>query len=137
MIDRAAGWARLRAVMADYEARPFAWGSADCLCFAADAVHAMTGRDSLGAQRNRYTTRLGAAERLRELGHRHLEDLIVASAKRAGWGPIPPSVAAVGDIGLTLDQTLCVQTPAGFVARRSDGRFVAATPNRAWSLCLK
>jgi|GEM_PF-5939403 len=132
--ERAEGWRRLQIVIADYETRPFVWGTADCLCFAADAVRAFTGLDSLGDHRNRYTSRLGAAERLRTFGYRRLEDLVTAQAQKAGFKQIPSGLAAVGDIGLTMDQTVCVRVPTGFLARREQRMSISSTAQKAWSV---
>ena len=56
---------RLHAYLQQHAAMPFAWGSNDCVRFAAGAVHAMTGRDMLPAQ---WSDRAQAASVLRTFG---------------------------------------------------------------------
>jgi hypothetical protein len=47
---------------------PFAWGRNDCCLFAADWVQICTGCDPAHELRGKYSTALGAARILRELG---------------------------------------------------------------------
>lgn len=47
---------------------PFAWGSHDCVCFAAGAVRALTGRDLLAEVGHHWTSERGALRLLRKLG---------------------------------------------------------------------
>lgn len=47
---------------------PFAWGRNDCCLFAADWVKACTGCDPAVELRGKYSTALGAARILRDLG---------------------------------------------------------------------
>lgn len=60
--------ARLIAVIARYEAMPFAWGSADCTTFAADCAAAQRSDDPFAHLRGRYSTRTGAARVLKREG---------------------------------------------------------------------
>ena len=48
---------------------PFKWGTFDCCLFAANAVHAMTGKDFAEPFRGKYTTEKGAAKALIKYGH--------------------------------------------------------------------
>lgn len=62
---RREGWeAALAETVAAWRARPFAWGEADCLLFAAASVDALTGSGHFAEHAGRYRTPLGARRRL-------------------------------------------------------------------------
>lgn len=97
---------RLAGVVAAWRFRPFAWGTADCLQFVADAYVAVTGVDER-ARFACYSTELGALRILRRYGG--VPGLItsvlgapkpVAAAQRADL--------VVGEFGHGLTAGLCL-----------------------------
>ena len=77
----------------------FAWGSADCVSFAAACVHAVTGADVLGPGRGGWSTATTAARQLARRGG-------LAQAVRTVLGPEchSPLQAQRGDILLVQGQ---------------------------------
>lgn len=70
---------------------PFAWGSNDCVTFAADAVEHMTGADPIAHLRGEWSTALEAARVIERLGG-------LREAVSDIWGAeIPPAYAQRGD----------------------------------------
>lgn len=59
---------RLHALVQARAATPFAWGVHDCCLWAADAVHAATGRDPAAGLRGTYATARQAARLVQRLG---------------------------------------------------------------------
>ena len=93
---RLPGWElRLAAALEEARHRPFAWGSHDCVSWAAAVRTALTGRPTPWP--GRWRTRLGAVRVLRRSGHRDL-----AGAVRSVLGAPLASVrlAARGDVVL-------------------------------------
>lgn len=90
---RAEAYARF---LADAATTPFAWGSWDCVTFAAAAVHALTGVDHLSGLAA-WNGPLEAARLLRDLG-----GLRAAVTSRLGE-PFLPGLACAGDVVLTTD----------------------------------
>lgn len=84
---------RLRAYMAATVGRPFAWGTHDCLMFAAGAVEAQTGVDPAARWRGKYRSQRGAEALLKRLGH---ADALAAVASHLP--EIPQAWAHVGDL---------------------------------------
>lgn len=84
-------------------ARPWAWGSHDCLQFAARCVEAITGED-LAAQFGAYTDERGAAQLLAE--HGGVEGLLTIAL----GDPVARLLARRGDVVTT---TLTGRTTAG------------------------
>lgn len=88
---------RLQACLAERWARPFAWGSQDCVLFAADCVDACTGVDPAKGMRGTYSDASGAARLVRELGG-------LAAIAASHCGPeIAPALAQPGDVGLVMN----------------------------------
>ncbi|WP_076071712.1 DUF6950 family protein [Sphingomonas montana] len=85
--------ARLGAYMEPLRALAFAWGEHDCCTFAAGAVAAMTGVETMDEFRGRYTTRRGAVTALRRYGAGTLADTMAAK-----FAAIPPAQAQRGDL---------------------------------------
>jgi len=75
--------------------RPFAWGLADCALWAADAVQAQHGRDTLAELRQppRRTARQGLRAVRRGGGY-------AGFMARAGLQPVQPALAQRGDVVL-------------------------------------
>ncbi len=109
---------RLNALVEERRRTAFAWGTHDCILFAADAVAAMTGRDPAAAWRGAYADAEGAARIIRLAARRarrasHMGEGGCAArggieeVLRAALGaPIMPAFAQRGDVVL-------VETPAG------------------------
>lgn len=96
MSARVADWeARLAEAVAAALAQPFAWGTHDCLTWAAGVRRALTGEDAARDWRGTYATARGAARVLRRRGHG-----TIAAAISAELGPPLPTVlfAQRGDV---------------------------------------
>jgi hypothetical protein len=77
-------------------AKPFSWGTHDCVTFAAAAVRARTGRDVLDIELTWHTA-FEAATAIEAEGGLH-----AAVTKRLG-DPLPRLRARVGDVALVTD----------------------------------
>lgn len=86
--------ARLQDLLIARHDKPFAWGFRDCAMFAADVVHAVTGRDPAGDLRGTYFSRRQAARVLRQ--HGGLRGL---ASSRLG-SEIAEHMASDGDVAL-------------------------------------
>jgi hypothetical protein len=125
---------RLKATVAHFEGKPWAWGRTDCAVFAAASVEAVTGQDVLGAFRGAYSSPLTAAGRLRGHGFKSVREAAAKALMDIGATEIDPRFAQVGDIGVTRDDVLAVRVLIGFVARRPDGSFGKANVVAAWAV---
>lgn len=108
-MTRLADWpTRLYNLIEDRKNTPFAWGTNDCMMFAADAVNAITGRDYAADIRGTYTTE--------------------AEAKAI--------LAAMTDAGDTLGviDDLCKRVPV-LSARRGDLVAIDAEEGKAIGVC--
>lgn len=85
---------RLSDFVVERLAEPFAWGSNDCVLFAADAVCAMTGTDPVAHVRGQWDSQLSAARAIARMGG------LQAAADALGLEPIPPLYAQRGDVVL-------------------------------------
>lgn len=85
---------RLGALVSQRLPQPFAWGSNDCILFAADAVLACTGVDLAADMRGRYATEADALALLAQ--HGGPVALAVARLGRV----VPVDLAQPGDIGV-------------------------------------
>ncbi|WP_291295808.1 DUF6950 family protein [Elioraea sp.] len=78
---------------------PFAWGTQDCVTFAADAVAAITGRDPIAAIRGTWSCDQGARRALdRFVGRPNIDAAVEIMAQREGWPRVPALSARRGDI---------------------------------------
>jgi hypothetical protein len=110
--------------------RPFAWGTADCATFAAQCVHAVTGRHPLAGLT--WANKRQAFAVLQRLG-----GLRAATSSVLGT-PQPTSAAMprLGDVGLHTGQggpALCVWCGARWMAPHRTG-LVAVQPAEFWSV---
>lgn len=123
---------RFQALVAERLVQAFRWGLNDCFLFAADAVHAVTGRDRAADLRGAYGGPREAARLLERLG-----GLQALAADRFGV-PIDPAYAVDGDIGLCPqahgEMHLAVRNGVHWVAPTAAGLRPAAEPVMAWSL---
>lgn len=75
---------------------PFEWGTFDCCLAAANAIHAMTGKDFAESFRGHYKTKQGAALALKRYGHGTIKDTL-----NSIFGPFKPRLKiGRGDIAL-------------------------------------
>lgn len=99
---------------------PFAWGSADCVTWAADCALALTGVDPIADIRGRYSTERGAQRILVQRGWGD-----VAGLAAAIYSEIPVAMAHAGDwVSIRRDDgvvVLGVSFGAWIVARGPDG----------------
>ena len=96
---RLPGWElRLAEALEEARQRPFAWGSHDCVSWAAAVRRRLTGRSTPWS--GRWRTRLGAARVLRRSGHRDLADAV-----RAALGEPLPTVRLAGRGDVVLIET--------------------------------
>ncbi|MNX99726.1 hypothetical protein D3C86_1321920 [compost metagenome] len=89
--DRFAAYTNSRAAM------PFAWGSNDCCTFAAGAVEALTSVNPM-AEVASYNSEIAAARLILRAG-----DLRTLASQFLG-DPVPPLMAAVGDVVLLMNE---------------------------------
>jgi len=96
-LKRLPDWqARLGACLDEWRLAEFHWGEADCACFAAAAVEAMTGHDPMGDLRGGYDDLPAAQAALKAAGHHSLYHLLMKCFGR----PVSPAFARPGDIAL-------------------------------------
>lgn len=97
---------RLAAVVREHQAQPFAWGTNDCVTFAADCVLAATGVDRIADVRTAWKDDRQAMRLLAEKG-----GLFKAVADRLGPPMSTPALAQPGDVGISMQgarEALCV-----------------------------
>jgi hypothetical protein len=95
-VTRYDDWAvRLSLIIKARRHEPFAWGSNDCMAWAADCVEAQTGIDTLADYRGQYDSAGGALRALRLIGSHKRTDSLMDQI----WGPKwHISSAMIGDI---------------------------------------
>lgn len=124
---------RLDSLIRDRMSTPFAWGTHDCVLWAADAVHALSLVDPAAGYRGTYSTAVEAARLLRDLGG------LQALADRAGV-PVAPLGALPGDVGLVHDEqgreSLAVRHASGWLVPGAAGLALLPTSaaSQAWSV---
>ena len=101
----------------EWRRRPFAWGSADCVRFAAGWVALVTGRDPVAETAGRYDDSR-AARRLM-VQATGTADLVAATSVVLGPPLSHPLMARVGDV-------VALTTPAGPALGVCAGEMVAA-----------
>lgn len=134
MSARLRDWqSRLQACLAERRARPLAWGSQDCVLFAADCVDACTGVDPAAGMRGTYSDAASAARLVQEMGG-------LAAIAAAHCGPeVVPALAQIGDVGLVLnDGRECLAVCIGTMWMAPGAEGLCALPHsqamRAWRL---
>ena len=96
---RKPGWElRLLDTLAEWEAKPFKWGKADCIGFALACGKAVRGA-ALFKALPRYSDAKEARRVLRDMGARELENALMMHLD-----PVPASFAQRGDIGIVMDR---------------------------------
>lgn len=99
---------------------PFAWGSADCLTFAAECAQALTGNDPIAHLRGLYDSETSAKRLMIENGWRDMGDVAASMFQE-----IPVALAQAGDwarfvnadgedgIGVVVGERIAAKTKAG------------------------
>ena len=94
-VKRVPDWEmRLAALVTERLQTPFEWGMNDCVLFAADCIHAMTGADPVAALRRQWADQVEAVRSIARLG-----GLQSAVTQRMGQ-PTGPLYAQRGDLVL-------------------------------------
>lgn len=94
-MERLSDWEqRLGDVVAQRLAVPFAWGSNDCVLFAADCVFAMTGQDLVADWRGQWSDQSSAVRAIVRAGG------LEAAVQGCGLEQIQPLFAQRGDVVL-------------------------------------
>jgi hypothetical protein len=83
---------RLHEAVEAARARPFQWGSHDCLLFAADVVRSMTGKDLAAHGRGQYDSDVSALRLIHNYGG------MVPLVSKALGDPVPVLRAHRGDV---------------------------------------
>lgn len=106
-----------------YEAwseKPFVWGKADCLHFAAACAKGLTRRDPAKKLKRRYKTRLGARRVMRrekwgnmgDVAATLLPEIPVAQALTGDWAHVKDAHGNDG-LGVVCNHMIAVRTEAG------------------------
>lgn len=112
----------MASVVKSYQKARFKLGEYDCCLFAADCIHALTGRDPLADFRGRYATPIEAFTIIDGLGFDSFGALAESKFQELGFLEIAPVMAQRGDIGMVegprLDNTLgvCLGSKFAFFA---------------------
>lgn len=105
-MQRREDWAtRLMTMIATEQARPFAWGRADCATLFAGAVEAVTGHHPF-AHLGTWQSETGALRLLSAAGVHSVLEFCMRE-----FDEIVPADARRGDVGFSLDVT-CLTCPA-------------------------
>ena len=122
----------------DWRRRPFAWGSADCVCFAAGWTALVTGRNPVAGTEGGYGDALEALRLMRRITGS--VDLVAATGVVLGSPLEVPLMIRLGDIA-------ALATPAGPALGVCAGEAIAAlgpaglafrpltTVIAAWRIC--
>lgn len=94
--------AHLAALISARAAAPFAWGTQDCVTFAADAVQAITGADPIAGIRGTWHDAAGAEAAIAAFFGcpGRIDQATHAMAQRQAWPEVPPALAQRGDLVL-------------------------------------
>ncbi|KKM85647.1 hypothetical protein LCGC14_1286970 [marine sediment metagenome] len=91
---------RLDAYLIWVQEESFSWGSNDCVLFACNVVHELTGTDLAKKFRGKYHTKAGAYSALKKFAGGGLEALAVKIAAQYEMEEVPVRMAQRGDIVL-------------------------------------
>lgn len=113
---KTSGWeVRLQDQIEDAHGRPFAWGTHDCVTWAADVMAALTASPSLADDwRGKYKTARGAAGVLRRRGFTSYTDAVTA---QLGAPLAASALAQRGDVVADPDGAIgiCIGYQAAFI----------------------
>ena len=129
---RVDGWdAALSALLDDWEARPIAYGEADCARFIAEAVAVQTGQDFYAPFRGKYKTLAASVRALRTIGAGDLSKTITAALGE----PMHPAFAGRGDVVMMDGNAgLCMGAVAWFVGEGGLEKRATADAQIAWKV---
>lgn len=125
---------RFEALVSARIATPFSWGTHDCCLWAADCVQAVTGTDPAAKWRGTYSTAIGAARLVEDLGG------MEAIGAMSGGPECLPLAAGVGDVGLVIDSegrqmlAVCVGTVWLVAAAQGLGPVDLGEAVKAWKV---
>lgn len=138
MTRRKTNWPeKLNELIDARRAQPFAWGSNDCCLFACDVILELIGIDPANDLRGKYSTELGAARLLADIGG--VEGIANDRCQGCGFEELPgPAFAQRGDVvlrdtpehGATLG--VCVGSRVAFVGPDGLVFIPPAACRRAW-----
>lgn len=139
---RAPFWeGRLAALVSARALVPFAWGTNDCVTFAADAVQAVTGRDPIADIRGTWSCERTAARAVGSFygAYGDMHHVLDAMAQRSWWPRVPVGFARRGDLAIVPHEgrpTVAVVT--GQAAMSPGPKGLVAVPmtaaTRAWTI---
>lgn len=131
---REQGWEkRLADTVEQYRRTPFAWGTSDCVIFAADCAKALTLADPAADYRGKYSDAAGATAIITSLGGSNVGDAAAhffeahptphAHARRGDIAVVsaPTPLDPLGALGVILGNIVAVYGPKGlhFVTRNT------------------
>jgi hypothetical protein len=134
-MPRISNWPR---ALADYvaanEREAFAWGTRDCVMFAAGAVAAIAGKDPAHHWRGQYASALGAARIFRNWGG--FEEMVATIAGAEGFDEQPVTMARRGDLVLLAGKWpaagVCLGLYSAFTGPKQIVMVKTAQCSRAW-----
>jgi len=125
---------RLAAYLAGEHGQPFAWGSRDCVLFAAGAIEALTGEDPAAEVRGRYATRIGALRRMKAEGAKEVGDLLDARLPRVAVGHARRGDLVLAENAGTLALGVVIGRDAVFVGESGLVRLPIGSWQAAWAV---
>lgn len=133
---------RLAALVERNRSRPYAYGSHDCLLWAAAVVKAVTGKDHGRGHRGKYKSAAGAARHLRKLGFDSPEALLdsLFDRKPAGFAQRGDLVTAsdgipavcMGAVALSVGQDRLTTSPASSGSPGAGVAGLVPVPREQW-----
>jgi hypothetical protein len=128
---------RLAAFIEQRRAIPFAWGTQDCMMFAADAVLMLCGVDVMAQYRGAYATEAEGDALLDRDGG--METILATAAQAAGLAERAPKLAQRGDLVLVEHGNLLmagIVTGTAVAVTGADGVAFVSTRKitRAWAV---
>lgn len=112
-----------------WRAMPFAWGAADCLCFAAECARPIVGRDPIAQLRGRYDSEVSARQLMMLNGWRHMGDVAlslfpevsVAHAQAGDWALLINAGGLAEALGVTGTEVIGVVVGDRIAAKTAQG----------------
>jgi hypothetical protein len=129
-MSRHAQWdARLVALVAKHRDSPYAWGTHDCMTFAADVAKAVTGKDHAKGHRGKYKSHASAMVYLQRLGADTPEDYLDLL-----FDEKPVGFAGRGDLVMAADgiPMVCMGSFALSVGSEGNREGLVQVPRAEW-----
>lgn len=122
--------ARLLALVEQRRNAPYAYGSNDCLMFAADVARAVTGKDHARGHRGKYKSAASASRYLRENFKADSPEALLDGLFEAK----PAGFAARGDLVMSADgiPALCMGPFALSVGAEGNAEGLVRVPREEW-----